>query len=83
MDRYIAGSLKNWASQQQPPAEMRERLLFLAKTSADALIEPAAYYYEERPAQPVEKLGPRTAGHPENIAWMYLFQMPMPALRMI
>jgi hypothetical protein len=28
MDRYIGQSLKNWAAQQQPPANLRARILF-------------------------------------------------------
>ena len=30
MDRYLGQSLKNWSAQQQPPANLRARLLLVA-----------------------------------------------------
>jgi len=38
MDEYLQRSIKNWAAQQQPPAQVRSRLLFAASAHAPSFV---------------------------------------------
>lgn len=86
MDLYLSRCLKNWAAQQQPPANQRARLLLLATA-------PAPEYFDESDLDPLvvpkRFTAPREFFHPyvdrsvTPFSLVWAFHIPMAALRMI
>jgi hypothetical protein len=82
MDRYLEQTLKNWATQQQPPENARARLLLLAASAPQQHAEIADITYEEKFLNSHDIYGLRHH-EPTNIldlVWSFGITMPGPRM---
>jgi hypothetical protein len=82
MERYLQQVLKNWANQQQPSANSRARLLFVASSRSYPSEETEIYSFEEDYSKPHElsNLHRNEPGRVFDLWWLY---HSMPALRVV
>lgn len=78
MDNYIRGGLKNWAAKQQPPANIRARLLLVASATGQQS-ETAQTQPEVIPLPYVSPAG--RAFDPLNNAWLWIQHFSMSPMR--
>ncbi len=82
MDRYLQQVLKNWANQQQPPANARARLLLMASSHSYPLEESATYLLEENytKSNDLYNLHRNEPARVLDLLWIY---HSLPALRVV
>ncbi len=83
MDRYIQQNLKNWAARQHAPETARARLLLIAAAQTYPLEEPANLNCESNLALLADFPSLVDSSPPRNLDLVWLFHMPIPALRMV
>ena len=83
MDRYLGRILKNWAGQQQPPEDARGRLLLIASSHSYPPEESLNYLFEENYLKSIDQYNLHGNELSRAFDMLWVFQLPMPALRMV
>ena len=83
MDRYLQQVLRNWANQQQPPANARARLLLVASAQPYLLEETPSYHSDEYYSRSND-LNSLHQNEPARIFdQLWIYHLSTPALRMV
>lgn len=83
MDRLLKRYLKNWAAQQETPDSIRTRMLLMATSQSYLLNEPTYYGYREEYQTPKEFFSLHVNEPAKVFDIIWVFQLPLPALRMV
>jgi hypothetical protein len=83
MERYLQYALKNWFSQQQPPENVRARILLLASARSYPPDNLLVYFCEENYSKSTSRhsLSDNEPARVMDLLWM--LHLSTPALRMI
>lgn len=83
MERYLQQALKNWAARQQPPENVRSRLILMASSHEVLLQEPANYHFDEKAFFQQCSYSTPSLGATKSFDFVWAFHLPIAALRMV